>query len=40
MPIMSKADWGWWWQLLRLWLAWKLRGFKLITGSLNACRAP
>lgn len=40
MPIMSKADWGWWWQLLRWWLAWKLRGSKLITGSLTACRAP
>jgi hypothetical protein len=38
MPIMFKADWGWWAKLLRDWLAWRLRGSKSDTGSLDACR--
>ena len=38
MPIMSKADWGWWAWLLRQWLAWRLRGSKPTNGSLEACQ--
>lgn len=33
-----KPDWGWWAQLLRWWLAWKLRGSKAVTWRLDACR--
>lgn len=32
-----KPDFGWWWKLLRDWLAWRLRGSKSDTGSLDAC---
>lgn len=38
MPIMSKADWGWWWHLATSWLAWRLRGSKPTNGSLDACQ--
>lgn len=34
---MSNGDWGWWWKLLRNWLAWRLRGSKPNNGSLDAC---
>jgi len=34
-----KPDWGWWAQLVRWWLAWKLRGSRSTTWSPIACSA-
>lgn len=33
-----KPDWGWWAQLVRWWLEWKLRSSRSTTGRLDACR--
>lgn len=37
--LLCKGDWGWWAQLVRWWLAWKLRGSRSTTWSPTACSA-
>lgn len=37
--LLCQGDWGWWAQLAKWWLAWKLRGSRSTTWSAMACNA-